>query len=506
MFAKQKQPLLMLTVLVISTAGLVYELLGGALASQRLGDSVTQFSTTIGVYLFFMGVGAWLSGFVKSHIAETFVQVELATAIVGGFEAPILWLAAGHASSYRAVLYALLALIGALVGLEIPLMMRIVKDELNFETLVSRVLTFDYIGALVGSLAFALVLVPWLGMLRTSLFFGLLNVAVAVLTSFVLADIIRKHMLLRVRIASLVVAAVLVVVFVYAKRIEVVGEEETYGAQIVYAEQTAYQRIVLTANKGGVQLLLNGNLQFNSIDEYRYHEALVHPVMALAAQRRHVLVLGGGDGLALRELFRYPGIEDVTLVDLDRGVTDMAKRVSVLRRLNQDSMLDPRVTIVNDDAMVWLEQARGRTFDAVIVDFPDPNNFSLGKLYTTRFYRILREVMRDDTALVVQSTSPLFARRSFWCIERTMAEAGFSTRAYHTLVPSFGEWGYVLARRVPFDVPEHLATPHLRFLNDEILPTLFVFGADTNPLPVETNHMNSQVLVRYYDAEWSEYE
>ncbi|MBK8169594.1 MAG: polyamine aminopropyltransferase [Sandaracinaceae bacterium] len=496
----------MLTVLVISTAGLVYELLGGALASQRLGDSITQFSTTIGVYLFSMGIGAWLSGYVTARVAETFVHVELATAIVGGFEAPILWLAAGHASSYRAVLYALLGLIGTLVGLEIPLVMRIVKDELKFETLVSRVLTFDYIGALVGSLAFALVLVPWLGMLRTSLFFGLLNIAVALLSTFILADLIRRGTLIRLRVASVVIAMALVVVFIYARRIEVLGEEETYGAQIAYAEQSPYQRIVLTASKGGVQLLLNGNLQFNSIDEYRYHEALVHPAMALAAEHKHILILGGGDGLALREVFRYRDVEDVTLVDLDHGVTDMAKRVSLLRRLNHDSMLDPRVTIVNDDAMVWLADARGRTFDVVIVDFPDPNNFSLGKLYTTRFYRILREVMRDDTALVVQSTSPLFARRSFWCIERTMAEAGFATRAYHTLVPSFGEWGYVLARRVPFDVPTRLDVQRLRFLNDAILPTLFVFGADTGPVEVETNHMNSQALVRYYDAEWSEYE
>lgn len=492
--------------LVVSTAGLVYELLGGALASQRLGDSITQFSTTIGVYLFFMGVGAWLSGYVKAHIAETFVHVELATAIVGGFEAPVLWLAAGHASSYRAVLYAILALIGALVGLEIPLVMRIIKDELNFEKLVARVLTFDYIGALVGSLAFALVLVPWLGMLRTSLLFGFLNVAVAFMTTFVLADMIRGRTLIRLRVASAVIALAIVVAFANARRLEIMGEEETYGAQLVYAEQTPYQRIALTANKGGIQLLLNGNLQFNSIDEYRYHEALVHPAMAVAQRRQHILVLGGGDGLALREIFRYPEVEDVTLVDLDRGVTDMAKRVPILRRLNHDAMSDPRVTIVNDDAMVWLEGQRGRTFDAVIVDFPDPNNFSLGKLYTTRFYRVLREVMRDDTALVVQSTSPLFARRSFWCIERTIAESGFATHAYHTLVPSFGEWGYVLARRVPFDIPERVIPRRLRFLNDDVLPSLFVFSADTSPVEVDTNHMNSQALVRYYESEWSEFE
>lgn len=498
--------MLLLTVLVISTAGLVYELLGGALASQRLGDSITQFSTTIGVYLFSMGIGAWLSGHLKNRLSETFVQVELATAIVGGFEAPILWFAAGHADSYRAVLYSILAIIGTFVGLEIPLVMRIIKDELKFEAIVARVLTFDYVGALVGSLGFALVLVPWLGMLRTSLFLGLLNVAVAVLSTFVLADSLSKRVRLKLRIASGVIAVALGVTFYYAPHLEVVGEEELLGARIVYAEQTHYQRVVMTAQKGGIQLLLNGNLQFNSIDEYRYHEALVHPVVAVAREHKNILILGGGDGLAVRELFRYPDVEHVTVVDLDQGVTDMAQRVAPLRKLNHDSMRDPRVTIINDDAMVWIEQAKGRTFDVVIVDFPDPNNFSLGKLYTTRFYRLLRELMHDETALVVQSTSPLFARKSFWCIERTLRESGLSTHAFHALVPSFGEWGFVLARRTPFDAPTHLLVDHLRFLNDAMLPGLFVFGRDTGPVEVETNHLNSQALVRYYEQEWSVFE
>lgn len=503
---KHRSALLLVTVLVISTAGLVYELLGGALASQRLGDSITQFSTTIGVYLFSMGVGAWLSGYVKDKLAERFVDIELATAVIGGFEAVLLWFAAGYATSYRAVLYGVLALIGTLVGLEIPLMMRILKEEIAFEDLVARVLTFDYIGALVGSLAFALVLVPSLGMLRTSLFIGLLNASVALLSTFVLADVLSRRARIRQRVLSGIVALALAVTFVWSPTLERFGEEETFGGRIVYAEQTPYQRIVLAQVRGALQLWLNGNLQFSSVDEYRYHETLVHPAFSSANKHERVLVLGGGDGLAVREILRYPEVREIVLVDLDRGMTDLATRVAPIRRLNEDSMLDPRVRVLNEDAFVWLDEYRGEPFDVVIVDFPDPGNFALGKLYTVRFYDLLRSALHDQSMVVVQSTSPLFARRSFWCIEKSIAHAGFHTRAYHTLVPSFGEWGYVLASPRPFDVPSRVKVAGLRFLTSEVLPTLFVFGEDMAPVEVDDNRLNSQALVRYYDAEWGRLE
>ena len=499
---KHRSALLLATVLVISTAGLVYELLGGALASQRLGDSITQFSTTIGVYLCAMGIGAWLSGHVRTRLAERFVDVELATALIGGFEAPLLWLAAGHAGSYRVVLYGVLALIGALVGLEIPLLMRILREELPFEALVARVLTFDYIGALVGSLAFALVLVPTLGMLRTSLALGLLNAGVALLSTFVLDDLIPARTRLRQQLTALGLGAALAVTFVFAARIERFGEEESFGGTVVYAEQTAYQRIVLSAQRGALQLWLNGQLQFSSADEYRYHEALVHPAFASTEKRARVLVLGGGDGLAVREILRYPEVREVTLVDLDPGMTALATRVAPIRRLNGDSLRDPRVRVVNEDAYVWLEAHRGAGFDVAIVDFPDPGNFALGKLYTVRFYELLRRALAPTGRVVVQSTSPLFARRSFWCIAQSIGAAGFATRPYHALVPSFGEWGYVLASPAPFDPPSRIDVRGLRFLTSALLPTLFVFGADTGPLPVEVNRLHDQQLVRYYDEEW----
>jgi len=498
-----RTPLLFLTVLIIATSGLVYELLAGTLASYVLGDSVTQFSLTIGVYLFAMGIGAYLSRFVKSHVSTRFVEVELAAALVGGFSAPFLYLAFAYGEMFAVALYATILIIGTLVGLEIPLLMRILKEELDFEELVARVLSVDYLGALAGSLLFALVLVPNLGLNRTSLLFGSLNCGVALMSTWVLADLIGAKTKLRLRFKSAILAVLLAGGFVWADRITTFSEQAFYADPVVYAEQTPYQRIVLTRGQNSVQLFLNGNLQFSSSDEYRYHEALVHPAFAVVDEPRRILILGGGDGLALREVFRHDGVEEVVLVDLDEGVTRMARTVPVIARLNEGVLDDPRVTLVHDDAMVWLDEESPAPFDVVIIDFPDPNNYSLGKLYTSRFYHLAARALAEDGAMIVQSTSPLYARQSYWCIERTIATAGLSTAPFHVNVPSFGEWGFVLAKKQPFDAPSDPGVPHLRYLTAEVMPTLFTFGADMAEVQVETNRLNDQRLVTYYESEWS---
>lgn len=490
---------------MIATAGLVYELLAGTLASYVLGDSVTQFSTTIGAYLFAMGIGAYLSKFVRERVSERFVAIELGTALVGGFSAPFLFVAFANADYFVVILYGTILVIGTLVGLEIPLMMRILKEELDFEDLVAKVLTFDYLGALLGSILFAIVLVPELGLNRTSLLLGLLSCGVALMSTWVLAPVIAARARLRLRIQGFALAAALIAGLVMADDLTRWTEQSLYADPIVYAEQSEYQRIVLTRGRGSTQLFLNGNLQFSSIDEHRYHEALVHPAMAVARRRARVLVLGGGDGLALREIFRHPDVEHVTLVDLDSAVVEMARRVPFVRQLNRGALDDPRVEIVHDDAMVWLDERPrdAERFDVVIVDFPDPNNFSLGKLYTSRFYALAQRALSDDGVLAVQSTSPFFARKSYWCIVRTIEASGLAVQPYHAVVPSFGEWGFVLAKRQPFDPPEAPRASGLRFLDPATMRSLFVFGRDMGPVPVETNRLETQILVQYYEAEWA---
>jgi spermidine synthase len=281
-----------------------------------------------------------------------------------------------------------------------------------------------------------------------------------------------------------------------------------FADDIVYSKTTSYQRIVVTRNRAGFQLFLNGNLQFSSADEYRYHEALVHPAMALAAAGgrapRRVLILGGGDGLAVREVLKHASVEHVTLVDLDPDMTELSRRFPALSDLNRRALEDPRVRVVNEDAMLWLERDEP-PFDAAVIDFPDPNSFALGKLYTTRFYRMLQRRLAPDAAVAVQCTSPLFARASYWCILRTMEAAGLFVRPYHTSVPSFGVWGFALARRAPFDPPA--AEVHgARFLNAEAMRAMFVLPADLGPVPVEINRLDNQALVRYYETEWRRYE
>lgn len=495
--------LLYLNVLVIATCGLIYELLAGTLASYVLGDSVTQFSLVIGVYLFALGAGAWLSRYIKSGLARAFIEVEFGVALLGGASAPLLFLGFGYLQWFQLLLFLVVFAIGTLVGLELPLLMRILKEHLDFSDLVSRVLAFDYIGALAASVLFPIFLVPKLGLVRTSLVFGLLNALVGLWGTWLLRPILRGNPG-GLRGRGVLVIGLLVIGLIKADALTSLAEENLFSHPIVFTQTTPYQRIVITESGHGFQLFLNGNLQFNSIDEYRYHEALVHPAMALAANPKNVLVLGGGDGLAVREILKYPAVEAVTLVDLDPEMTSLAARYPRLQELNRDALRDPRVTIVNQDAMLWLEES-GPPFDAVFVDFPDPNTYSLGKLYTTRFYRLLKRRLVPNGAAAIQCTSPLVARTSFWCIVRTLEAAGFAVRPYQTAVPSFGIWGYVLIRHEPFEPPTTLAgdvTTNLRFLNNETLRSLFDFPPDLSPVPAEINRLDNQALVHYYESEW----
>jgi spermidine synthase len=504
-------PLLFLNVLIIATCGLIYELLAGTLASYVLGDSVSQFSIIIGLYLFAMGIGSWLSRFIEKDLAGKFVEIEIAVAVLGGFSAPLLFLAFAKIAYFNLVLYGVVLGIGTLVGLEIPLLMRILKDQLDFKELVSRVLALDYVGALVASLLFPMFFVPKLGLNRTSLLFGMLNAAVGLWGTWLLEPLMSRNVNF-LRVKAIVVLVLLLIAFIKADYLTTLAEDSLFADNIIYSQSSSYQRIVVTKGKTGYALFLNGNLQFNSFDESRYHEALVHPAMMAynsgGAPPKRILVLGGGDGLALREILKYPSIESVQLVDLDPAMTGLSKKLPALEELNRHSFDDPRVHVANADAFVWLNDTQTEPYDVAIVDFPDPNNFALGKLYTTRFYNILKAKLKPDSAVVIQCTSPLMARQSYWCIIKTMEAAGFTVRPFQTTVPSFGIWGYALAKLQPFDqpttVPDNI---ELKFLNNESVPLLFNFPADTARIDdVEINRLDNQALVRYYEAEWRRFE
>jgi spermidine synthase len=494
---------LLASVFIVAACGLVYELAAGALASYVLGDSVLQFSTVIGAYLFAMGIGSYLSRFFERQLVAHFLRIELLVGLIGGLmPAALFTLHTVAAPSFRVALYTLVLVVGTLVGLEIPLVMRILKrhfrERYALKNLVSQVLTFDYLGALAVSVAFPLLLVPQLGLIRTGVFFGLLNGGVALWALWLFRGELRR---LRAHVVACVATlALLLAAFAGADRVTSWAEDRFYGDHIVYSETSAYQRVVVTASQAGVRLFLNGNLQFHSRDEYRYHEALVHPAMAAHGAPKRVLVLGGGDGMAVREVLKHASVEQVTLVELDPHITRLFAQQPLLRKLNGDALQSGKLTIVNADAFTWLER-NPALFDVIVVDFPDPTNFSIGKLYTTSFYQLIDEHLSAGGYAAVQTTSPLIARKSFWTVATTIEAVGLAAMPYHAHVPSFGEWGFIVAGRRPYRMPAVLPEG-LRFLDVAGLPALFRFPPDMARVPADVNRLSNQVLVQTFEQEW----
>lgn len=495
--------LLLFSIFIISTCGLIYELIAGTLASYLLGDSITQFSTIIGVYLFSMGVGSYLSKFVDKKLITVFIQIELMIGLLGGFSALALLLSFQYLAYFKVVLYLLVFLIGTCVGLEIPLMMRILKTYYgDFKELVSQVFTFDYVGALLASVLFPLFLVPHLGLINSALLFGMLNASVGFFAVYVFRDKLFLHKIWYGKATLCLVLLALGAIF--SSKIAKVAEANAYDGNVILSKSTPYQKIVLSRHGKDLRLFLNGNLQFSAQDEYRYHEALVHVGLSQIKDPKHILVLGGGDGLALREILKYPSIERITLVDLDPAMTKLFASIPMLTALNHESLLSPKVEIFNEDAFLWLKKNK-KIYDFIIIDFPDPTNFSLGKLYTKTFYQYVYQALAPHGMAVVQSTSPLVARKSYWCIAHTLESAQFYVRPYFSYIPAFGYWGFhLVAKTNDFDNDVKLPSS-LRYISADIIPSLFVVQEDMCEVPTEINALMNQALVRYFEEEWQSY-
>lgn len=472
------------SVLVVALCGIVYELLIAAVASYLIGDSVRQFSITIGLFMAAMGVGSFASKHVGTKLVERFVAVEIVLALVGGLSTGILFLAFPTGDWFRPVMVGLTLLIGFLVGLEIPLITRVLSDREGggVRRSIAHVLALDYFGALVGSVAFPLLLLPFLGLFRAAFAIGLLNAIVAAANVLVFAGAMNRRPLFMA--LSLAVAGLLTGGMFIAPTLTRLAERQLYDAPIVYHQQTPYQRLVVTRDRitGDHALFIDGHLQFHARDEYRYHEALVHPLMALPGDRSRVLILGGGDGLAARELLRYDDIGQIDLVDLDPAMTRLARDFGPLRRLNKDALRDERVTVHNADAFTFLRETQDR-FDRVVIDLPDPHNEALVKLYSVEFYRLLASRLAGGGAIVTQGTSPFLTRRTFWTIAETMRAAGLGVTSYRAAVPSFGVWGFHLAAigAAPALAVDELP-PGLRYLTPTVVASMTDFPADEAPL------------------------
>jgi spermidine synthase len=562
-FDRQQKYVLLAAAAVSSTCGLATELLLGTLSSYLVGNQALSYGVSVGVFLAAMGIGAYLSGFIgddqvddqeinsldfnvdadadlnsitkpidrfdiatpelgsglenvadrsldrtskgnkqtRSQLLKAFILIELALAplcallplvLFGLFvaDAPV-WLGL--------VLVALL--LGTLAGLEVPLITRLLEQDEGVKDSLSKVLALDYFGALIGSLLFPLVLLPWIGMFPAAAVIGALPALIVAAVGLFFPSL---------RNWGKVGLAVAIALCIFAPFTVLIGdrlENSMYEAPIAARLQSPYQRIVLTRKSQDVRLFLDGDLQFSAIDEYRYHEALVHPAMSASRNPKSVLLLGAGDGMALREILKWQSVDRVVLIELDQAVVNLAQRHPFLTRLNHDSFADPRVEVIFADAFVTAPKLAA-TFDVIIADFPDPDQEILAKLYSAGFYRRLLPKLSPNGVFVTQASSPFFAPKVMSCIATTLESIGLTAQPYSIDVPSFGPWGFVLASRqaiAPTGLKLAIA-PQLKFLTEPMLPSLFNLPGDLRSAPVEVNKLSRPVIVQYEaDARWVSY-
>jgi spermidine synthase len=535
-----------LLMFLLGGCGLAYEYTLSKIASDLLGNSVQQWATMIATMLFAMGLGADVQKHTpSSKLTDRLITTQMLLAVLGGF-GPLI-LIHGFAllpQIYIIIQYGLAFAVGLLIGYEIPLVMRINEEtepEMRFN--LAQVLKMDYVGALAGALLWTFLLVRYLSIDRISFVLGLATIASAILCYF----LYRKRLARPVaRVVEIVSGAALVITgLIIGRDLTLRAEQFLYRDPIVSSLTTPFQHIVLTENRrGNVSCYINGHLQFNESDEFIYHENLVHPAMHLAEQREKVLILGGGDGLALREILKYPDVREVTLVDLDPMMTQMASSDPHLVRLNENSMNDPRVRrttapgiskgapfrntepsqyenfgrathetatlhVINLDAAEFVKSLT-KPFDVVIMDFPDPNSPDLAKLYGRPFYDHLENSLNPGAVIVQQSGSTFQAREAYLCIGRTLAAAGFDAVPYHDNVPSFGEWGWWIAKKgkSAADTMTTLAgLPKLnaptRYLTPQLVATSLVFGKNQlNSIHQDFTSLTEPRVYHYHLQGW----
>ena len=504
---------LLLSILLVALCSITYELIIGTVSSYLLGNSVYQFSLTIGLYMSAMGVGSYLSKFIKRNLLENFFWVELSVGVLGGISSALLFGVFTFTPYFQPAMWAITLGIGTLVGLEIPLLTRYVRRYAHLREALANVLSWDYIGALLGSLAFPLLLLPVLGLLNSAAVVGLINVAVAGMGLYAFRKELKNRATLTI---GVVLAAILLgSIFFTSGAYERFLDKRLFQDPVVYREQTPYQKLTMTAWRGkDYRLYINGNIQFSSVDEYRYHEALVHVPMSLVPNVRKVLILGGGDGLVVKQLREhYKEVEEIVMVDLDPRMTELAKTHPTLRRINGGAMDDERLEVVNDDAMNYVMDTK-KQFDVIIIDLPDPNNESLSKLYSVEFYRLIRNRLQDNGVMVTQSSAVYFAPNSFWSIHRTI-EAAFCPDEkgcagedqhvvpYHTWIPSFGDWGFNLASKQPLEPAKwKLEVPDAKYVDTDGLVAMLHFPRDVGEREVKINRLIEPVLLTYYINDW----
>ena len=494
----QQSAVLLFSILVVALCGIVYELIIGTVSSYLLGNSVYQFSLTIGFFMFAMGVGSLISKYFDNQFVRNFILIEIAIALVGGICSILLFMAFPFARVlYELVMYSLILVIGAFVGMEIPILATLLAKRENMKESIANVMSLDYLGALIGSVAFPLLLLPSLGLVQSSFAIGLINIFVAIVNVIIFRAHLKNY---RAMLTWCLLIFISLCTFIlYGTYITRFAEKHLYFDQVIYSKQTPYQKIVMTrsATTRDQKLYIDGNIQFSSRDEYRYHENLVHPVLAIAGERKNVLILGGGDGLAAREVLKYDDVESIHLVDIDPEMVRVSKELPILKRLNKGSLFSEKLTAFSEDAFSFINKP-GVMYDRVIIDMPDPHNEAINKLYSREFYTMIKRRMKPDGILITQSSSPFFTRNVFWCIENTLSSVFNHSLSFQTTLPSFGIWGFNMARnneQFPrtFDI-----TVPTRAITNETLVASLVFSKDMAKVETPINSIMEPKLYQLY--------
>lgn len=512
---KIKSNILRIAIFATGLSGIVAEYILSTLATYFLGDSVLQWTMIMSVMLFSMGLGSRISKSIKTNLLEKFIFIEFMLSLLVAFSSLTAYTISAWSAYTGIVIYGMSILIGLMIGMEIPLVVRLNQEFQDLRVNISSVLENDYYGSLAGGVFFAFIGLPYLGLTYTPIVLGFVNFAVAMGLFLILKKNIKQNFRIRITSVAVLLCVVLISGFFVAQPIIKFGEQKKYKDKIVYSEQSKYQKIVITQWKNDFWLFINGNQQLSSFDEEMYHEPLVHPAFSLTKTPHNILVLGGGDGCAVREMLKYDAVQKITLVDLDPAMTNLGKSHPILTAMNENSFADGRVSIINTDGYNYIEDTK-EMFDVIIIDLPDPKTIELGRLYSYEFYSKCNKHLRKYGVMVTQAGSPYFASNAFNCINQTMTKAGFSTVPMHNQVVTLGEWGWILGAKnitkenlkkelVKLDF-DHIET---KWINHEAMLLLTSFGKDyfrKDSVVIEVNEIHNPVLYKYYlHGSWDMY-
>lgn len=503
---KRKSLILKISLFATGLSGIVAEYILSTLASYFLGDSILQFTLVLSFMLFAMGLGSSWSSKFEGALLEKFIFIEFLLSILVSFAAILVYVISAYTTYNGLFIYGLSILVGLLIGLEIPLVTRLNNEYETLRLNIASVMQYDYFGSLVGGLFFAFVGLPYLGMQYTPFILGAINFSVAFILYIQFRHLVSRKWKNPLLFANILVGILILIGVFNSKQIILFGEQYRYKDMIVYEEQSRYQKIVITQWQNDYWLFINGHQQLSTRDEELYHEPLVHPVMQLAQNPQNVLIMGGGDGVAVREILKYNSVQSITLVDLDPAMTNLGKENSIILSINDSSFYDKRVKILNQDAFKFMSDNRAY-YDVIIMDLPDPRTVELGRLLSKEMFLLCHKYLRPKGILITQAGSPYYSPQSFECIFKTVKAANFGTVPIHNQILTMGEWGWVIGSK-HLDVRQlKKALRSLRFkdiktqwINQEAMMLMTSFGKPNvfRGKKAEVNTIHNPVLYQYY--------